>query len=315
MSARAVIHINGKDYDATSGEALAQKTSENTTAKHATSKPAHRPQPVQVHHLPHRSTTLARSSVHKPKMISDIRNTPVQMPARKVAVEHQPAHSHLSPKVMHFAKIEPRMIDTSQVAPPQALPDGPPPIVHHRTHSKTETHIKRQLAAATAHKAAPHKMIRRHAPLKQRATALTAGIAVLLLLTGFVVYQSIPGLSVNLASRQAGFSAALPKYTPGGFKLSSSVQYSRGSVVLSFHSNTDDRAYRIEQKPSLLTDSELKSEVAQITGGKYQSVNSDGQAIFISADTATWEKDGIQFSLKGESGLSSSQIASIATSL
>jgi len=216
---------------------------------------------------------------------------------------------------MHFAKIEPRMIDISPAAPPQAYPDSPPPMVHHRPHSKTEIHIKRQLSAATAHKAAPHKMVRRHAPLRRRATSLTAGLAVLLILTGFVVYQSIPSLSVNLASQRAGFSAALPKYTPSGFKLSGPVEYSQGRVVLSFQSNTDDRSYEIEQKPSLLTDSELKDRVAESTNGKYQSVKSDGQAIFISASAATWSKDGVLYSLKGESGLSSTQIASIAKSL
>ena len=93
----------------------------------------------------------------------------------------------------------------------------------------------------------------------------------------------------------------LPKYTPGGFKLECYVEYADDRVVLSFQSNTDDRHYQIEQKPSLLTDEELKHQVAEDTSGKYQSVEVDGQAVFISADTATWTKNGIQFSLKGES--------------
>lgn len=318
MSARAVIHINGKDYDASSGEALAQNNTESSVAKPQPARPMHHAKPARLHSEPRRSTTLARSSVHKPKIRSIISNTPVLVsrPKADVEPEHHSSHSRLSPKVMHFAKIEPRMIDTSSVAPPpQAYPDSPPPIVHYRAHSKKEAHIKRQLAASNAHKAVPHKRLHHHTPLRRRAPALAAGIAVLVLITGFVVYQSIPGLSVNLASRQAGFSAALPKYTPGGFKMSGPVEYGKGRVVLSFKSNTDDRHYRIEQKPSLLTDTELKEQMAESTSGKFQAFKQDGQAIFITADSATWTKDGVLFSLKGESGLSSTQIASIASSL
>lgn len=318
MSAKAVIHINGKDYDANSGEALAQKNKVSAEAKRQPARPAHHAKPAHLHVTPHRSTTLARSSVHKPKIRSIISNTPVLVSRTSVEVKHeQPqAHSRLSPKVMHFAKIEPRMIDTTPAAvPEQEYPDSPPPILHHRMHSKKEAHIKRQLASSNAHKALPRKRVHHHAPLRKRAPALAAGMAVLVMITGFVVYQSIPGLSVNLASQRAGFSAMLPKYTPGGFKMSGPVEYGKGRVVLSFRSNTDDRNYKLEQKPSMLTDSELKDQVAQESRGKYQTVNEGGRSVFISADTATWVDDGVQFSLKGESGLSSAQIASIASSL
>lgn len=318
MSAKAILHINGKDYDASSGEALAQKDNESAAAKPHPARPAHHAKPAHLHVAPHRSTTLARSSVHKPKIRSIISNTPVLATNTKVEVKHeQPvSHSRLSPKVVHFAKIEPRMIDTTPVAAPvQEYPDSPPPILHHRMHSKKEAHIKRQLASSTAHKALPHKRVHHHAPLRKRAPALAAGMAVLVMITGFVVYQSIPGLSVNLASQRAGFSAMLPKYTPGGFKMSGPVQYGKGRVVLSFKSNTDDRNYKLEQQPSMLTDSELKDQVAKDSSGKYQTVDEGGQAIFITADSASWTKNGVLFSLEGESGLSSAQIASIASSL
>ena len=207
------------------------------------------------------------------------------------------------------------MIDVSTPEPKLSFPDSPPPIAHHIRRSKTEAHIKRQLEVATAHHAKPHTKHYSRSTKRRRASTMAAGIAVLVLVAGFMVYQSIPGLSLNLASQQAGFSAMLPKYTPGGFKLEGPVEYGHDRVVLSFQSNTDDRHYQIEQKPSLLTDEELKHQVAEDTSGKYQSVEVDGQAVFISADTATWTKNGIQFSLKGESGLSSTQIASIASSL
>lgn len=316
MSAKAVIHINGKDYDAGSGEALTNKGKEKTPAKHEAHKPVHSAKPAHVHHVPRKSTTLARSTVSKPKIISDIRNTPTENVARKIMPENQPTRSHLSPKVMHFAKIEPRMIDTSQTdTPPQALPDGPPPLAHHRIHSKKEMHIKRQLASATAHKAKPLKKLRHHKPVHRRASTVLAGFAAFGLLAGFAIYQNIPGLSVNLASRRAGFSAALPKFTPGGFKISGPVEYGQGRVVLSFRSNTDDRSYKIEQNPTMLTDSELKALVAKESSGKFQAFDEGGQTIYITGDTAIWAKGGVKYSLEGDSGLSSTQIASIATSL
>jgi len=316
MSAKAVIHINGHDFDAASGEKIHTDALEAVEPKHH-SGVVHSPKPPLAHHVPHKSTTLLRHSVKKPRILNDIRHTPIEgtlAPTPKTPPVH--TRTRQSPKVMHFSKIEPRMIDISTPDPILAFPDSPPPIAHHHIrHSKAESHVRRQLAAATSHLAKPHKRHLSRSTKRRRASTLVSGIAVLVLITGFVAYQSLAGLSLNMASRQAGFSAALPKYTPGGFKLEGPVQYGQGRVVLSFQSNTDDRSYKIEQKPSLLTDSELKDQVAESTNGKYQSVKSDGQEIFISGGTATWSKDGVLYSLKGESGLSSTQIASIATSL
>lgn len=313
---KAVIHINGHDIDARSGEKINSTETPAPAAPKAHHTPTHNPKPALVHHVSHKSTTLLRSSLKKPKILSDIRHTPIaDMLTPMVKTRPLATHTRQSPKVTHFSKVEPRMIDVSTPDPVLSFPDSPPPIAHHIRQSKVEAHIKRQLAAATAHHAKPHKKHLSRSTKRRKTSSMAAGFAALVLIAGFVVYQSMPGLSLNIASKRAGFSAMLPKYTPGGFKLEGPVEYGQGRVVLSFSSNTDDRVYEIEQKPSLLTNDELKEQIADQTSGKFQAFNEGGQAIFISADQATWTKDGVVFSLKGDSGLSSSQIASIASSL
>ena len=167
---------------------------------------SHRPKPALVHHVPHKSATLLREVVKKPKILSDIRHTPIDglsTPEPKTQPVH--ARTHQSPKVTHFSKIEPHVIDVSTPEPKLSFPDSPPPIAHHIRRSKTEAHIKRQLEVATAHHAKPHTKHYSRSTKRRRASTMAAGIAVLVLVAGFMVYQSIPGLSLNLASQQAGF--------------------------------------------------------------------------------------------------------------
>ena len=316
MSARAVIHINGEDYDAASGKVLNKKATPEKTPYPKHSGTTHQPKPSHVHHAPVKSMTLSRTGVKKPKIFSDIRRTPIIEETPSLSTKHVTAkHSPHSPKVMHFAKIEPRMIDTTP--PPdiaQSYPDSPPPIMHHVQRSRVEAHIKRQLTAATAHQLSPHKKVRSRSKRK-KASTVAVGLALLAIATGFTVYYNAPGLSVNIASRQAGFSAALPKFTPSGFKINNHVTYESGRVVLSFKSNTDDRQYQIEQSPIWSSSTDLKNQVETETQGNYQTVEAGGLSIFFTDNTAKWSKNGILYSLTGESGLSSSQIASIATSL
>ncbi len=318
MKARAVIHINGQDYDASSGKALNQKSTEHAPKAHALTHNGitHAPKPPHAHHVPVKSITLSRAGVKKPKIFSDIRHTPIVGITPPASTEHIPGkHAPHSPKVMHFAKIEPRMIDTTpspEVA--QSYPDSPPPIIHHRSRSKVEEHIKRQLSAATAHQAVQHKKPKAHRKHK-KASVLASAMAAITLISGFIVYQSLPGLSVDFASERAGFSALVPKYTPGGFKLNKDVAYSPGRVVLSFKSNTDSRQYQIEQQTSNLSSAQLENQIKDESSGQYQTFSAGGLSVFFSNNTAKWSKDGVLFSLTGESGLSSSQIASIASSL
>jgi hypothetical protein len=318
MSTRGVIHINGQEYDAASGKILNKKSSEPIPKVQAPNHNSitHRPKPSHAHHAPIKSMTLSRAGVKKPKIFSDIRRTPIIDEPPKPSAEHIAVKlSAHSPKVVHFAKIEPRMIDTTP--PPdiaQSYPDSPPPIMHHVQRSRVEAHIKRQLTAATAHQLSPHKKVKSKTRRK-KASVLASGLAILALAAGFIAYSNISGLSVNLASRRAGFSAALPKFTPGGFKLNNHMAYGSGRVVLSFHSNTDDRQYQIEQTPTQLSSEGLKKQVEADAKGNYQTIDAGGVSIFFTDNNARWAKDGVLFSLTGESGLSSSQIASIASSL
>lgn len=316
MNAKAIVHINGHKYDVNSGEKLGDANNKSSPAPKKQRARASAVTPKTSHNSrnPARSVTLARFAVKKPKILHDIRHIPIAVPSKKVIRNH-PSSVGTSPKIVHFAKIEPRVIDTSPASMPHvALPDTPPPIISHRNSPKAEHHIRRQLSAATAHQNAHHhKPKTKHRTKK--APMLASGVAVAVLISGFIVYQSMPNLSVNLASERAGISARIPAYTPSGFSLSKDVVYSPGRVVVSFKSNTDDRQYKIEQQTPNLNKAELEKVIQESSKGQYQIIDMNGFSVYISDSTARWSKDGMLFTLTGESGLSSTQIASIATSL
>jgi hypothetical protein len=188
--------------------------------------------------------------------------------------------------------------------------------------TKSELFVERQLKLADAHHKQLHKKKNFREKLMQvnsrgrKSVRMSAAIVAGLLITGFVLYQNSTGLSLQLANQRAGFAASLPSYTPNGYNVDGPVAYSTGKVIISFGSTAGDRQYQIEQQPSQWTSDTLQEQVASANGGQYQTYQSKGMKIFFSGNnTATWVDDGVLYTLRGESGLASEQIASIASSM
>jgi hypothetical protein len=139
---------------------------------------------------------------------------------------------------------------------------------------------------------------------------------VIILLSGFVAYQSAPNISMYIAGSRAGFHGTLPAYTPGGFGMSSPIKATPGNITVSFRSHTDNRTYTVSQQPSNWTSDSLRfnffksndSPVALLDKGKTIYLYNGGA-------NAAWVNGGVLYQVTGNAGLSSDQVVSIADSL
>lgn len=154
-------------------------------------------------------------------------------------------------------------------------------------------------------------------PKTQRRFMMTSSvIAMFVLVAGALIYVNLPGISITIASRRAGFTAYIPSFTPNGYRIKNPIGYTPGKIVINFKSNTNDMRYTIEQKPTGWTSDTLREQVTSASGTQYQTQYANGLTIFFTdSDTATWVDRGILFTFQGDSGLSVDQIASIAASM
>lgn len=334
-----IIHLNGKDYDEDGNLIKPKRTSMkyvdgianiNKPAVKQIQQPTQKAsepvlkqdiQPRKAQELPHaklqKSTTLNRFAVKKPQKNHDIKpslNLIVKnkKPATlyEILVPKNPSVQRVAKTPSYSVKNEANESHQNSVFVPI---------------KKTEEMIQAQLEAATAHLMTFKKPnifhhVKKHykaLPKHHRRFVFSSStLAMTLLIIGGFIYMNLPGISIVLASRKAGFTAHIPSFTPNGYSIINPIGYTPGRVVVKFKSNTNDLKYAIEQKPTGWTSETLREQVVSSSGSQYQTQYAKGLTIFFtSEDTATWVDRGILFTFQGNSGLSVDQIASIAASM
>lgn len=197
-----------------------------------------------------------------------------------------------------------RNYDISNTPPtPIVIPDDKPLRELHK--DLFETAIQN----ATSHTAKKHPIRRKH----RKASRLTISAASLLLLVGFFVHQNAPNIALKRASSTIGFTAGVPSYQPGGFRRGA-VEYEPGKVTIDFRSNSDTRGYTITQLSSDITDQAIQTRF--LKGQSYQAIAHNGQTSYLyGSDNLTWVRNGIWYTIEGDSSLSKDQLLNIASSL
>lgn len=340
---RATIEINGRTYDAITGELVTAavqpkhrphanghsidgvvraKSKSDTSSTPA--KRAHTPAPAKaVHARTQRSATLHRQSVVRAKhhahghdklvLASSSHDMIIghERADRAKRIKRSQAISKFSAGLGNGAQPEPIIQPPVEAARPQAAPQLSP---------------KEQLIAQHLAKVAstPHK------PVKQRLSARTkawlsrsrhgtiiATSATALLLIGYVTYLNIPNMALRVAASRAGFQAQLPGYQPAGFRFSGPIAYQPGEITMEYSSNTDDRGYIIRQKESNW-DSQtlLDTYVSPQTGGLHATYQERGLIVYVyEGSVATWVNGGVWYTVEGDAGLTTEQLLKIAASL
>lgn len=277
--------------------------------RHAVSKPVHhtehhrepatihdertaqrmaRAQAIQKSHHIQRFPTAAHPahrSVHKKHVPLDVESAPeLEQPAK-----HQPAH---------HAKPDATVMSESEKLVTNALKNA-------RAHEATAPFAKK-----------PKRRLSHKLGFQRRAANMAMAGMAILVLTGFFVYQNIPNLSMRLASTRAGFAAGLPSYQPTGFSQNKLVTYSPGKVTISFHSNSDERQYRLTQQVSNWNSQALVDNYLATADKPYQTYQQQGRTVYIYDDgNATWVNGGVWYQIDGKSSLTSDQLLKIAASI
>lgn len=337
MKSSNIIEVNGRQYDAISGQLLSAATpvmAEVAPAELAVAAAPSVSAPAKkqsVHHqAPHAarsqetSKTLMRHSVHKPSG-SLKRHTKAHSSTDHVM--KQPAHS-VAPKhsvrridgrrverakkvgksqtISHFtgftgSNFEPVLpVDTTRVV--ESLPAHP-----------TTALLEHALQRATSHRQPAHRLKskKRLTKAAHKIGALSAGIT---LLIAFIAYQNLTNVKLDIASSHAGFTASLPAQRPAGFSFGG-VSYSVGSVSMHFKSNSDQRSFAIIEKPTSWDDQALVNNFVASSDPQYRTVQGDHTVIYLYGQAnATWLSDGIWYQVQSNNALSDQQLEALANS-
>lgn len=250
-----------------------------------------------------------------------------------VSKEHRAGRSklvHKSHLISRFtlADSEPAMVMAATELPVQPHPDqiiNKPveiKIPEYAEPKSSKDIIAEALGKAASHtepapkKTRTHHKIGKKVGLGRKASNAATMALVTLVLGGFIAYQNMANIALHVAAAKAGVAASLPSYRPAGFGLSRNIAASPGQVVLSFHSNSDDRGFKITQTASSWNSQSLLNNFVATTDQPYQE-NSDsgGKTVYTYGNgNATWVSDGVWYKLEGNSSLPADQLVRIANS-
>ncbi len=348
-----VLEINGRVYDVRTGVPIRGQSVDgfvqprvvkSVTTKASPAKvspqrstPTLKPKPVRQHvshsvkhHKPQKSKTLMRRAVKKPatlgqineikpihrqRLINPLRETRAQTIAKSPYISkfgNHPVHRPVE------KRHEPLQVKT----PPAHKPRLHQPItpVRHTEHATVRSSASEELfnkamqRSAEATKPAIKSRTKRQ-NRKSKKFAWSSGLLAGLALIGFIAYMNIPNFNMQLASARAGFDANLPEYQPSGYKVKAPISYKPGQVVISFNSNTDDRAYTLTQEVSHWNSSSLQENFLATNDKEFEIEQEKGKTIYLyDRGNATWVNGGVWYRIESTS-LSSDQLVNIASSL
>lgn len=308
------------------------KISSLHTPHNNTIRMPHKINHVKKHH-PKKAATLMRSAVPRPPKHSEMvlagQNAIVApdkegrlLRAKTIRKSHQIQRFPVSPQSAEDF-LAPPVISVSEesATTPTEMPITPKvtPTNHQSPKTKQEKIFEKAIENANSHKEIPRsnhqKNHRTKIKTKRRTFRYASGAFAVVLLTGFVLYQNIPNLSMRIASSKAGFNASLPGYNPSGFALSGPVVYSPGKITVNFSSNSDDRNYSLTQQVSNWNSQALIDNYFVVNNREFQTYQEKGKTIFLYGDkNATWVSGGVWYQIQDADELSSDQILNIASS-
>lgn len=294
-----------------------------TLMRHVVKKPAHEQKPAVKQAYP--LTKANSGTVIKPKTsalsVNELRSRRAQ-------------EIHKSKQVSRFALSNTTAIPTK--IKPVAIKPAPAPVkpvrtaghtipIHHTTKQlpvkntaptlaeRKHTLLEQALANAKSHQESAPKSTRRFK--HRRLMSSLAGMAAVLVISGFVVYLNKASVELQVASVRAGFQASMPNYTPANYERLSTTA-SNGKVAISFVSPTQKNNFTLTQESSSWDSQTLFDSVVAQGSATYQTIQSNGRTIYLyGGDKAAWVDGGILYKITGNTSLKSDEIISLAGSM
>ncbi len=294
-----------------------------------------------------KAQTLARNIVKKP-VAGQKPKVPIQasMPKRELSVaetrrkilsKSPPARlerAHNTKQSMSVARFSsthnvakpvvtaPIAVAREQVVNAAPIPSAPPITSHSNNHPTKKQVFTHPLAGANAHLALPPKKRRIHQRaadtlrVSTRFASIAAACLAIVVLSGFFAYQRIPNISMRVAASRAGFAGTVPATTPAGYAFKGPIQYENNAIIVGYQSNSDNRAFKIVQRPSSWSSEQLLSNFVTGTNMRYQTYNDRGLTVYVlDNSSAAWVDNGIWYTLSGTNTLSTEQVLAMAASM
>ena len=285
---------------------MRQMVKKPTTAVHA-----HVPQPESNSQISVQNKSYAAAKNNQARL-----HRAMSMTTHSAVAKFQPHSAHrVDPKIVPLSV---RSEQTDQHAPAVQISAQPAPQKHAHNAQKF---VESQLEKAVAQRSnTPHHQskpfYKRAFRKPKKSLSFAAATLAVLLLAGFLAYQNTAYASFLIARRGAGLAVGIPTGIPSNFALSNKVEYTKGQIVMTYHSRVDDRKFTVTllENDDLTTES-LKDAIKN-TATSYQTYQSGGVTLLITGPgEADWIDGDLRYSISGDSGLTSEQLASIATSL
>jgi hypothetical protein len=334
-----VIEINGRSYDANSGQPIggapiavitpdvvapvkpAAKPVAKTVHKTVKSK-ARKPAPVAKHHKTQASKTLMRHAVQRPSAKPGRHANSALVP-HAAAVVAKPsvaqvdirrlARAHAVDKSKHISRFGVAAASASEGGTRPLIPE---PVVvatpDEQLPARRESEIlfEHAMANATGHLQPRHNAAKKRR-VSRRARNWSAATLAVVLLGGFMAYQNLASIQLHMATSRIGFAASVPGYRPAGFSLGH-FSYSPGLVAFDYHSNSDDRSFALREQP---TSWDSQTLYAQALNNSYHALQIDGTTVYVDdQNNAAWVAHGIWYQLTNHQALGSRSLSDLVKS-
>lgn len=343
------ITINGKIYDATTGDIVGGANTHPSTTRQPSNTETTRTKPKSarslvsakaIHHVNTRSKTLMRNLVKNPVVgkphksaahgaldrqqhmsdfleggagqakPSSLRLQRAQKAPRSTLVSHFNAHTGLR-------VTKKQTVLAVKQAPRKRHTSSPASVI------KTDKDflIDAALLRSTSHEQPAHKLSKRKHRVARKLglsplfVSVTAAVVAVVILGAFFTFQNLPQLAMRIASSKAGVHASLPSYRPNGFALNGSINYAPGQVSFDFRA-PDNREYRITQTKSAWNSETLQKTYFDNNKQEFQVRQDRGRSIFVyNGSNVTWVDNGILYKIEASSGFGTDQLLRLAASL
>jgi hypothetical protein len=302
-------------------------------------KTIHAPAPARgLHNRAQKASTLMRGALKRPgdSLGAGIQHlTPGLNPQRELRARKITKHSRVDhfgspmpssstdikrPVVRGevFSRVAPKPKTSAKSESTVALPS----MITSASHQKLERMLDAALSQADAHKqalkyhAARHFWQRPGFLGKRRGLKLGLIFVVLLSAMLVLVWQKIPQVSAKIAGLRAHVDASVPAYKPEGYQLATPIKSQSGSVVIKYKTPSAGSGFDIAEQQSNMTSTSLAQTVVP-QGSQVQTSHVDGNTVYIYGpnNDAAWVNNGILYTIKDRSQLSSDQIIKIVHSL
>lgn len=242
--------------------------------------------------------------------------------SRQATVTKSSSIHKFFPKSQHNVTVKTAFIPVQSAPPEEKDLSAPapnklaPPIAHSSSRflqsAKTTTLLEDGIRNASSHKNNKYS----HKNSKNTLIKYVASFSAVFILGLFFAYNNAPNFSMKMASKEAGFSASIPRYKPTGYSLKRSIQYQTGKVVVSYGSNLDEQKYSVTQIKTNMDPSSMISSYFGYAKDKYITNIVKGRTIYIyNGHNATWIDGGIWYNIEGSAQLSNDQLLKIAASI